>query len=100
MSRIAERWQLLGDRAWTRDGRLCLWLIVASCLTTIVVAFLGPSTVTLNVGPANGSLLPPGSGGISEWIKTEDLERMQSYAAFDNGSAAEAAQAEETFDIF
>ncbi|MGQ4661499.1 PBP1A family penicillin-binding protein [Lysobacter sp. F6437] len=49
---------------------------------------------------ANGSLLPAGSGGIAEWIKTEDLERMQSYAAFDDASAAEAAQAEETFDIF
>ena len=33
---------------------------------------------------ANGSLLPAGSGGITEWIKNEDLERMQSYAAFDD----------------
>jgi len=49
---------------------------------------------------ANGSLLPAGSGGISEWVKTEDLERMQSYAAFDDADAAEAARAEETFDIF
>ena len=49
---------------------------------------------------ANGSLLPAGSGGISEWVKTEDLERMQSYAAFDDAGAAEAARAEETFDIF
>ncbi|GAB2613714.1 penicillin-binding protein 1A [Novilysobacter erysipheiresistens] len=47
---------------------------------------------------ANGSLLPAGSGGISEWVKTEDLERMQSYAAFDD--AVDAARAEETFDIF
>jgi len=49
---------------------------------------------------ANGSLLPAGSGGITEWIKAEDMERMRSYAAFDEASAAEAAQAEETFDIF
>ena len=49
---------------------------------------------------ANGSLLPAGSGGITEWIKTEDLERMQSYAAFDEAGSADAAQAEETFDIF
>lgn len=59
MRTIAERWRRLGERSWTRDGHLGVWLIVASCLTTIVVAFLGPSTVTLNVGPANGSLLPP-----------------------------------------
>ncbi|MFP5416562.1 MAG: polyprenol phosphomannose-dependent alpha 1,6 mannosyltransferase MptB [Actinomycetes bacterium] len=59
MTSISERWRRLGEQAWTRDGHLGLRLIVASCLTTIVVAFLGPSTVTLNVGPARGSLLPP-----------------------------------------
>lgn len=46
------------DGEWSSNGRLGFRLIVASCLITIVVAFLGPSTVTLNVGPAN-SLLPP-----------------------------------------
>ena len=56
---VVERFRHFGERPWTYDGRLGLGLIVASCLTTIVVAFLGPSTVTLNVGPANGSLLPP-----------------------------------------
>jgi penicillin-binding protein 1A len=48
---------------------------------------------------ANGTLLPEASGGgVTEWIKVEDLERMRSYAEYD---AAEAeAAAEETFDIF
>ena len=46
------------DGPWSENGRLGFRLIVASCLTTIVVAFLGPSVVTLNVGPAT-SLLPP-----------------------------------------
>lgn len=59
MNAIAARLQSLGDHAWTRDGRLGFRLIVLSCLVTIVVAFLGPSTVTLNPGPADGSLLPP-----------------------------------------
>lgn len=49
----------LDERPWTKDGRLGFRLIVISCLVTILIAFLGPSTVTLNVGPANGSLLPP-----------------------------------------
>ncbi|MBK8463680.1 MAG: polyprenol phosphomannose-dependent alpha 1,6 mannosyltransferase MptB [Nigerium sp.] len=49
----------LDDQPWTKDGRLGFRLIVLSCLATIVVALLGPSTVTLNVGPADGSLLPP-----------------------------------------
>lgn len=59
MRAIAERLRQFGDLPWTKNGRLGLGLIVLSCLTTIVVAFLGPSTVTLNVGPAEGSLLPP-----------------------------------------
>lgn len=54
------RWfRRFGEKPWTYDGPWGLRLIVASCLITIVVAFLGPSTVTLDVGPANGSLLPP-----------------------------------------
>ena len=59
MSAIVERWHRFGDQAWTRDGRLGLTLIVASALVTILIAFLGPSTVALNVGPAGTSLLPP-----------------------------------------
>ena len=56
---IVERLRHFGERPWTYDGRLGLRLIVVSCLVTIVIAALGPSTVTLNVGPANGSWLPP-----------------------------------------
>ncbi|KGM55720.1 peptidase [Lysobacter arseniciresistens ZS79] len=48
---------------------------------------------------ANGSLLPNASGGITEWVKTEDLERMQAYAEYDS-YGPDASQAEETFDIF
>ncbi|MDO5533530.1 MAG: hypothetical protein Q4F65_02620 [Propionibacteriaceae bacterium] len=59
MNPLVERWSALGERAWTKNGRLGFRLIVLSCLVTIAIAFLGPSTVTLNPGPANGSLLPP-----------------------------------------
>lgn len=59
MSAIVEAWYGFLDRPWTKNGRLGFWLIIASCLTTIVIAALGPSSVTLNVGPAEGSLLPP-----------------------------------------
>ena len=46
---------------------------------------------------ANGQLLPTGSGGITEWVKTEDLERMQSYVnTIDEDDAADEA----AFDIF
>lgn len=46
---------------------------------------------------ANGTLLPEGSGGIEEWVKVDDLERLQSYADY---GADESQTAEETFDIF
>ena len=46
---------------------------------------------------ANGSLLPEGSGGVTEWVKTEDLERMESYVDY---GPQESAPAEESFDIF
>lgn len=51
--------------------------------------------ITVN---ASGRLLPQGSSGIHEWIKVEDLARMQSAA--DDVSAEEAEKAEEVFDIF
>jgi len=46
---------------------------------------------------ANGTLLPEGSGGVQEWVKREDLERLQSYADY---GPAESTPDEETFDIF
>jgi penicillin-binding protein 1A len=52
--------------------------------------------VRVAVGPG-GQLLPEGSGGISEWVKAEDVERMASYVEADPN---QAAQEEEAFDIF
>jgi len=46
-----------------------------------------------------GQLLPPGSAGIAEWVKAEDVERMASYAEQDQAQE-EAARQEEAFDIF
>lgn len=48
----------IGDAAWTADQRVGLGAILLSCLVTIVVGGLGPSSVALNVGPAT-SMLPP-----------------------------------------
>ncbi len=46
---------------------------------------------------ASGALVPGEGGGIVEWVKAEDLERMQSYVDY---GPAETAPAEEEFDIF
>ena len=52
--------------------------------------------VKVSVG-ANGALIPDGAGGIIEWVKAEDLERMQTYTDYGN---EDAAPSEESFDIF
>ncbi|GAB3381326.1 penicillin-binding protein 1A [Lysobacter fragariae] len=46
---------------------------------------------------ANGSLLPEGSTGVVEWVKTEDLEKMETFVDY---GPQEAVPAEESFDIF
>ena len=53
--------------------------------------------VRVTVGQG-GRLLPEGSGGIAEWVKAEDLERMQvdAYTEYDES----ASEQEEAFDIF
>ncbi|MFX4273458.1 polyprenol phosphomannose-dependent alpha 1,6 mannosyltransferase MptB [Propionibacteriaceae bacterium Y1685] len=45
--------------AWHCDHRLAIGGILLSSLITIVLGFLGPSVVTVTLGPRDGSLLPP-----------------------------------------
>src|SRR5688500_14066316 len=52
--------------------------------------------VKVSVG-ANGALLPEGSGGVVEWVKTEDLERMETLVDY---GPQDAVPEEESFDIF
>ena len=45
--------------AWHRDPRLGLGMVIASTLGIVAVGAMGPSAVTLTLGPRSGSLLPP-----------------------------------------
>ena len=56
-----------------------------------------PGMVQVSVG-AGGRLTPGRSGGVVEWVKAEDLERMESYAEPDNSATGQPD--EEAFDIF
>ena len=47
---------------------------------------------------ANGRLLPGGTGGITEWVKIEDLQRME--ADMETEIDMDAQPTEEAFDIF
>ena len=53
--------------------------------------------VKVSVG-AGGRLMPAGSGGTFEWVKAEDLERMETYSAPSRDPNAQPQ--EDAFDIF
>ncbi|MEO6154653.1 MAG: penicillin-binding protein 1A [Thermomonas sp.] len=53
--------------------------------------------IQVSVG-AGGRLLPAGNGGIVEWIKAEDMDRMETYTQPDTNPNAQPD--EDAFDIF
>ena len=55
--------------------------------------------VKVTVG-AGGRLIPGGEGGITEWVKAEDLERMQSDVDYGPSTEQQDEGSEESFDIF
>ncbi|GAB6195579.1 penicillin-binding protein 1A [Lysobacter xanthus] len=55
--------------------------------------------VKVAVGPG-GRLIPGSSGGIMEWVKAEDLERMQSDVDYGPSTQRDEPGAEGSFDIF
>lgn len=82
MSRAPRRWNPPSSyepRVWHRDHRVGLGMVIATTLGIALVSFLGPSAVTLSVGPRNGSLLPPwyvpSSWGIhlGDWVSVMSI---------------------------
>ncbi|WP_392507865.1 polyprenol phosphomannose-dependent alpha 1,6 mannosyltransferase MptB [Naumannella halotolerans] len=60
---------------WHRSGRVAILLVLLTPLLYLAIGFLGPSIVTLDLGPRNGSLLPPwnidGPSALrNEWVVT------------------------------
>ena len=49
---------------------------------------------------AGGRLIPGASGGITEWVKVEDLQQMENESAAGYDSEDSAAPSEDSFDIF
>ena len=56
-----------------------------------------PGMVQVSVG-AGGRLLPASNGGVVEWVKAEDLDRVENYAEPEGDPNAQPD--EEAFDIF
>jgi penicillin-binding protein 1A len=94
-----DDFQSLGYREYGGKAALPIWIeFMRQALKDQPIAQNDPpdGMVKVHVG-AGGNLMTEGSGGIVEYVKTEDLERMQSYT--DYNTQDEAAD-EAAFDIF
>ena len=89
----------LGYREYGGKAALPIWIdYMRVALDGRPVAANDPpeGMVKVAVGPG-GRLLPAGSSGITEWVKAEDLDRMEADA--DTAEQPES-QDEAAFDIF
>jgi penicillin-binding protein 1A len=94
-----DNYKSLGYREYGGKAALPIWIdYMRVALKDQPLAVNEPPEGMIKVSVAgNGSLIPGGEGGIVEWVKAEDLDRMQSYVDY---GPQEAAPTEEAFDIF
>jgi penicillin-binding protein 1A len=89
----------LGYREYGGKAALPIWIdYMRVALKDQPIASNDPPDGMVKVSvAANGSLLPEGNGGVVEWVKAEDLDRMETQVDY---GPDESAPAEESFDIF
>ncbi|KAB8194388.1 PBP1A family penicillin-binding protein [Lysobacter maris] len=93
-----DNFQSLGRREYGGKAALPIWIdYMRVALEGQPIAQNTPPDGMIRVSvSATGQLLPDGSGGQTEWIKAEDLDRMQTFVDY----GADEEPAEESFDIF
>lgn len=93
-----DDFRTLGYREYGGKAALPIWIdFMRVALKDQPIAKNDPPQGMVKVTVAgNGTLVPGGSGGIVEWVKAEDLERMETYTNEDY----EEAPDEKAFDIF
>ncbi|HET7125480.1 MAG TPA: penicillin-binding protein 1A [Lysobacter sp.] len=91
----------LGYREYGGKAALPIWIdYMRTALKDQPIAANDPPEGMVEVAvSAGGRLLPAGSGGITEYVKAEDLERMESVIDSDQQDQ-DATPDEESFDIF
>ncbi|MCM2335206.1 MAG: penicillin-binding protein 1A [Pseudomonas sp.] len=94
-----DNFQSLGYREYGGKAALPIWIeYMRVALKDQPIAANDPPDGMVKVSvAANGALLPEGSGGVQEWVKTEDLDRMESYVDYGDQNDVPS---EESFDIF
>ena len=91
----------LGYREYGGKAALPIWIdYMRAALKDKPVQTLDPPDGMVKVGVSAGGQLIPGGGGITEWVKAEDLERMETYIDYGPEEQQEVEQVEETYDIF
>ena len=90
----------LGYREYGGKAALPIWIgYMKAALKDQPERLPDPPEGMVKVGvSAGGRLLPGGSGGITEWVKVEDLQRME--AEMESDMDYDAQPTEEAFDIF
>lgn len=91
----------LGYREYGGKAALPIWIqYMKKALTDVPIRPNEPPPGMVKVAvTAGGQLLPTtGSGGIVEYVKVEDLEKMETYV--EDYGADDAMPSEESFDIF
>jgi penicillin-binding protein 1A len=88
----------LGYREYGGRAALPIWIdFMRVALKGVPIRRNDPPEGMVKVSvAANGTLLPEGGGGIVEYVKVEDLERMETYTNYDTEQAPDEA----AFDIF
>jgi len=95
-----DNFQSLGYREYGGKAALPIWIdYMRVALKDQPIRANDPpdGMVQVSVGPG-GRLIPAAGGGIVEWVKAEDLERMETYV--DYGPEETETPTEESFDIF
>ncbi|MGO1002911.1 penicillin-binding protein 1A [Lysobacter sp. CA196] len=94
-----DNYKSLGYREYGGKAALPIWIdYMRVALKDQPLAVNEPPQGMVKVSVAgNGALIPDGAGGVIEWVKAEDLERMQTYTDYGN---EESAPSEESYDIF
>lgn len=89
----------LGYREYGGKAALPIWIdYMRVALKDQPIASNEPPEGMVKVSvSASGALLPEGSGGVVEWVKADDLNRMETYVDY---GPQDAAPTEESFDIF
>lgn len=91
----------LGYREYGGKAALPIWIsYMRAALKDAPVQVIDPPQGMVKVGVSASGQLLPGGGGITEWVKAEDLEKMETYIDYGPQQQEEAAPAEQSYDIF